>query len=393
MAERDDLLSRLRSVDAILAGARPRPPREAELLAKLRAADRARQPPSSRSASLSPSPSLWLSLPLQRAWRPLGVTAALCAAFALALALRAGDHARRSAEAETSRGDDEAEALALDREPEATRLSSTKSAPRPRAEAPGPRSTPLEVRDERRPTTIAPELPEEPPRRALWDDNVPSPSPHLSSPQLSSSDETPPERAARISSAARANEEPRVLWAEGRSEAAPRPASTPLRRGQATSPSPAATEPRTDGCEPAETLIDRARAACEAQALTLSDRDLTTLDACGDGRFRGLEYTCAPAHPTHAPPNSKAPAGCLTEDLPLDGACKPEDDLRLEALQWCEEAGLTLAGLILDQGTCNEGSQGAHLLCCEKDSAEAPVKALPRTKQACSEDGDPDCED
>ena len=382
MGERGDLLSRLRSVDEVLAEARPRAPRQAQLLAKLRAADRARQAPSSSPSS----PSFLLA-----ARRPLGVTAALCAAFALALALRAGDHAQRSAETSTSRGDED-EALALDRDPEAPQLSSTKSAPRPRAEAPRPRATPLEAPRERRlKTTTPPAPPEAPQRRAPWDDALPSPSPQLSSSDepLLRSDTWPPARR-RGEPTPSAFEEPRVLWAEGRSEASAKLTSAPARRGQPTSSAPV-TEPHADGCEAAESLIDRARADCEAQALTLSDHGLATLDACGDGRFRGLDYACAPAQPTKAPPNSKAPAGCFTVDLPLDGACKTEADTRLEALQWCEDAGLTLGGLILDQGSCSDGFAGANLLCCEKDAEEGQDKALPRIKQACSEDSEPDC--
>jgi hypothetical protein len=386
MGDRGDLLSCLRSVDEILADARPRAPREAQLLAKLRAADRARQAPSSSS----PSPSLLLA-----ARRPLGVTAALCGAFALALALRAGDHAQRSTEASTSRGD-EAEALALalalDRDPEATQLSSTKSAPRPRAVAPQPRAMPRVTPRERRPTTTTPPaLLEAPQRRAPWDDALPSPSPQLSSSDdsLLRSDTWPPARR-HGEPAPSAFDEPRVLWAEGRSEATAKLTSTPARRGQAPSSAPLA-EPRPDGCEPAESLIDRARADCESQALTLSESSLATLDACGDDRFRGLDYACAPAQHTSAPPSSKAPAGCFTVDLPPDGACKTEDDTRLEALQWCEDAGLTLAGLLLDQGACSDGVEGAHLLCCEKDADESQDKSLPRVKQACSEDTEPDC--
>ena len=378
MAERGDLLSRLRSVDEVLADARPRAPREAQLLAKLRAADRARQAPSSSSPSL-----------LLTARRPLGITAALCAAFALALALRAGDHAQRSAEASTSRGDED-EALALDRDPEATQLSSTRSAPRPRAEAPSPRVTPPELhREQRPPLTTTPALPDAPQRRAPWNEALPSPSPPLSSSDepLLRSDAWPPARR-HGEPAPSAFDEPRALSAEGRSEATAKLTSTPARRGQATSSAPLA-DPRTDGCEPAESLIDRARADCESQSLTLSDRGLATRDACGDGRFRGLDYACAPAQHPHAPPNSKAPAGCFSVDLPLDGACKTEDDTRLEALQWCEDAGLTLAGLTLDQGACSDGIEGAHLLCCEKDPEEGQDKALPRTKQAGSEDSEP----
>src|SRR5512132_2988193 len=121
MGERDDLLSRLRSVDEVLAGARPRAAQEARLLARLRAADRARQPSSSAS-----TPSLWLAL--RRAWRPLGVTGGLCAALSFVLALRAGHPAERSVDASTSRANgNEDGALDL---AATTRLSSTASPPR-----------------------------------------------------------------------------------------------------------------------------------------------------------------------------------------------------------------------------------------------------------------------
>ena len=399
MGEREDLLSRLRSVDEILAGARPRAPQEARLLARLRAADRARQPSSSPS---SPSPLLAVG----RAWRPLGVTAGLCAALALALALRAGAPTQRSVEASTSRGNTNEDG-ALDLEPTATHLSSTKSSPRPRAEEPRHHTTPIDERGERKPvpTAPAPELPEAttlaaPPRSAPWGSELPAPSPQLSSrdePQPLRDGWTPA-RDARISSAARAPgapalgglDEPRVLWAEGHSEAAPKPGGSPAPRGQATSPASGARAP---GCELAESLLDRARADCEAQALTLSEHGLAYLDACGEGQFRGLDYACAPASAPHAhpPPSAKAPPGCVSEELPPDGTCKTEEDTRLEALHWCEDAGLTLAGLTLDQGSCSEGFQGARLLCCEKDSEESPGKSLPRTKPACTDEGNPDC--
>lgn len=135
--------------------------------------------------------------------------------------------------------------------------------------------------------------------------------------------------------------------------------------------------------------MDKARADCEAQSLTLSDHGLAYLDACGEGRFRGLDYACARV-PPRAPPSSKAPAGCFTEDLPLDDACTTEEELRLTARHSCEDAGLTLAGLTLDPGSCNDGFQEARVLCCE-EAPEVPLgKDQPRIKRGCAED-DPDC--
>ncbi|APR76712.1 Hypothetical protein A7982_02059 [Minicystis rosea] len=387
MGERDDLLTRLRGVDEILARARPRAPQQAWLLARLRAADRARQ---SQSSSVPPP---WLAI--QRAWRPLGVTAGLCAAlaFALALGVRAGDHAQQSVETSQSRGT---------LEPTATRRSLTQSPPRPRAEGPRHRTPTIAPRSERAPVAPAPERSEASPwalqpRAVPWGSELPSPSPRLSSrdePPLRS-DAFPVERDPLSSSAARARgapasiDEPRVLWAEGHAETAPKPAGAPARRGQSTPPAPGS---HASGCEPAERLVDRARADCESQALALSDHGLAYLDACGDGQFRGLDYACAPASAPHtSPPSAKVPAGCVYENLLLDGACKTEEDTRAEALHRCEEAGLALAELNLDQGSCSDGFEGARALCCEKGSEDAPGRSVPKTKHVCTDESDPDC--
>lgn len=374
MDERD-LLARLREVDDVLASVRPRAAHEARLLARLRGEQRAAQRPSPSGPAL---------LAAQRLWRPLCATAALAAALALALALDGRDQEQGPAHASTSRGG-EREAP----EPLAARLSTAEDPTRPRARVEASRRLPSEL-EEGSERTAAPPAPEPapvaawaaPPPPARPGSDLLDPEPRFSSrdeqPQRSDGrDPTRELRTSSVSGAARAKgapassnpDGPGVLWTPGRSEVAPGPG-----RGHARGGSAAGS--RADGCEPAERLLDRARADCEAQALTLSELDLAYVDACGEGRFGGLDYSCGPAADTDLA--AKPLSGCTAEQTPEDGTCKAEEDVWLDAIHGCEDAGLTFVELTLSRGGCSDGFQGAHVICCEDE-------ALPMAKGCTNE--------
>jgi hypothetical protein len=355
MPEPTDLARRLARVDELLGAARPRPHREARLLAQLRAADRAPRSPS--------------SVPFGRSGRrPLAVALA-AAILVLAVLLRLVLPARSPEDASPSRGALDAD---LDPDPRADRAS-VPPYRTPPSDEPGPAHR----------VPASPEAVSAPPSpdRDRLDAEAP-PAPFVD-PGDGLRARRSDRSAASVGSARASSGSPgvRVLWAQKRPEAAATP------RGRYVRPGPAAPQAATP-CEPADILVDRARGDCEAQGLALAEERLAYLDACGDEGFRGLEYSCVrgPA----APPSAKGQAGCTPETLPPAGACRSEEDTRSAAARWCEDAGLVVQHLVLEPGSCPDGFEGAYLFCCEEGSDVPMGKSRPLGRPAGREEDEGD---
>ncbi len=289
MAERGDLLSRLRSVDEVLADARPRAhARRSSSPSFARRIAPGRRPRRHRRRSCSPRAVRSASPPR---CAPPSRWPSRCAP---AITRRDRQRPRRAAETRTKRS----RSIAIQRR----RSSRPPRAPRGRA----PRRRRLARRRSRRPANEGRRRPPRPRSRMRHRDSRRGTKRSLpftaALVERRASALKRPVAARAPPCRARSEHLRRAARALGRGppEATAKQTSAPARRGQATTPAPLAN-PRTDGCEPAESLIDRARADCESQSLTLSDHGLATLDACGDGRFRGLDYACAPPQHPHAP--------------------------------------------------------------------------------------------
>ncbi|AUX46347.1 uncharacterized protein SOCE26_078530 [Sorangium cellulosum] len=349
-ADRDDLVSQLRALDEQLAGVPPRPRHEARLRARLREA----------AAPARPA----LRDVVGGARRP--IAAGLVAFAAVALCL--DDGARRAAErwgAAARRLTAPAEPIAgeppapLDpAEPEAVRPSA-QPPPAPVAPAPAPdrRARPRDTRLRPEDRTPA-ELPG--PARAA-----------PASPRRASDEVYLPERRP----APAPPRAPGELGPSGRRElplfpAAGREAPADGIRGRAGGEERAERAPAEvldADCTDAASLIEEARAACEAQERDVAEVALRS--PCGEGLFAHVEYRCA----------EPEPAECFSGAVGDQVTCHDPGMLKEEANAVCVEAGQSLADFqyVQGEGGCEWRIVEAKYTCCPPSGPPPPPPPSP----------------
>lgn len=148
-------------------------------------------------------------------------------------------------------------------------------------------------------------------------------------------------------------------------------------------PAPAPTDPGGctkelldfDTCQTHADLKMASFAACEQNGLVLVDYypDST---GCAEGEGKSVVYLCAGNGSSCYPP-SPPNTGVCTKDWRSFDTCQTLADLKLTAMEACEQNGLILTGLIPESGGCADGEGLSMVFLCGSDDQACPTLEPP----------------
>lgn len=114
-------------------------------------------------------------------------------------------------------------------------------------------------------------------------------------------------------------------------------------------------------CKDIATWKQNASLGCESSGLQLTD--YAAREACGEGLFRYVDYTCCPK--AEPPPPPPPPSNCVVESQGGDGAsCKDPFTWKQEAAQGCASSGLVMTSYETQDQCGEELFRYVKYTCC-----------------------------